>query len=103
MGEVEVREQEDEWNEEERQMSDRYHKLTLDPGSISMVDTREGYFQCLQHLSQVVLHTMACVYMISCYVITEWRSHSWHYFLVENSSECKPTKHPPNLYQMYSM
>ncbi len=31
-------------------------------------------------------------YVISCYMISEWRSHSWHYFLVQNSSKCKPTK-----------
>ncbi len=30
--------------------------------------------------------------VISCYVISEWRSHSWHYFLVQNNSKYKPTK-----------
>ncbi len=34
------------------------------------------------------------IYVVSCYVISEWRSHSSHYFLVHNSSKCKPTKHP---------
>ncbi len=34
---------------------------------------------------------MACFHVVS-YVISEWRSHSWHYFLVQNSSKCKPTK-----------
>ncbi len=26
------------------------------------------------------------------YVISEWRSHSWHYFLIQNSSKFKHTK-----------
>ncbi len=30
--------------------------------------------------------------MISCYVISEWISHGWHYFPVQNSSICYPTK-----------
>ncbi len=42
-------------------------------------------------------------YVISCYVISEWRSHSWHNFLEQNSSKCEPTKHPSNQHQIYSM
>ncbi len=30
--------------------------------------------------------------MIACYVISEWRSHNWHYVLVQNDSKCKHTK-----------
>ncbi len=36
-------------------------------------------------------------YVIFCYVISESRSHSRHYFLLQNSSKCKPTK----IHQMY--
>ncbi len=48
----------------------------------------------------LLLHTMACFYVISCYVISEWRSHSWHYFLLQNSSKCKHTKNLSDLGQM---
>ncbi len=37
-------------------------------------------------------YILKAFYMISCYVSPEWRSHSWDYFLVQNSSKCKPTK-----------
>ncbi len=40
----------------------------------------------------ILIHTMAHFYVISCYVISEWRSHCWHYFLVQNISKCKYTK-----------
>ncbi len=33
-------------------------------------------------------------------MISEWRSHRWHYFLVQNSSNCKPTKNRSNLHQI---
>ncbi len=40
----------------------------------------------------VLLHTMGSFYLISWNVISEWRSHSLHCFIIENSSKCKPIK-----------
>ncbi len=38
-------------------------------------------------------YIMACVmWTHTHHVISEWRSHSWHYFIVQNSSKCKPTQ-----------
>ncbi len=44
-----------------------------------------------------LLHTTALVYVIYCYVISEWRSPYWHYFLVHKRSKCKHT----TIHQIY--
>ncbi len=54
-------------------------------GRIFYQRKRDNYY--IQKGLYVLLHNIAY-----CHVISEWRSHSWHYFLIQNSSKCKPTK-----------